>query len=249
MGKKLFAGLGLAVLLVTAAGCGGGGDAAGDKPAPKAAAQKPAPSAAASPDLSGIPKVVARVNGQPISRAEFVDAYTQQFQQAAAQSGSTQGSLDQSRLKKQTAQSLVGTELLLQEADRKGIHASGKDVDRTLSQLAVQNGIKSPAQLRQTLKQQGMTLQQVRSQVRDQVVIDKVITAEGGDTTPTRAEVKKLYKQLVAQQQASGSKGKVPPFTQVEPQLEQRLQSQKKSAAAQRVVSRLRSSAEVTINL
>lgn len=247
--KRTSAGICLVLALLAAAGCGGGGEDAGEgKPeggsasAPDRDAQGQGPES----DLADVPRVVARVNGQPIQRAEFVDAYTSSLQQSAAQPGAQ---VDKEQLKKQTVDNLVATELLMQEADRRKIEATDRDVDRAMTDLAKQNGMKSPDQLVTALKQQGLTEREVRDQVRAQVAIDRVISAEAGDTTPTRAEVEQLYEQLVAQQEQAGAGQEVPPLNQVRPQLEQQAEAQKESAAAQKLVTRLRGDADVTINL
>lgn len=248
--KTTLAGPALVLSLLLAAGCGGGGEEA-DESKPNAGSSN-SPSQAgegppSEPDLSDIPKVVAEVNGEAIERAEFVDAYTVRLQQAASQPGAQ---VDQEQLRQQTVDGLVSTELLRQEADRQQIDVSDDEVARELTSLAEQNGMKSSDQFLTALKRQGLTAQEVHDRVRDQVVIGEVVSAEAGDTTATRAETKKLYKQLVAQQkQAGGAGGAVPPFAQVAPQLKQQVESQKESAAAQKLVNRLRSDAEITLNL
>lgn len=245
-----------AAVLFGAAACGGSQDASTASASPSAAgsaAQQHGSQGAAQakPDLSGVPRVVARVDGHPITRAEFSQVYAAEFRQAAAQQQAGGSPLDQSRLKKQTLDTMVGTELLVQEAHRKGMSASKQAVDDTLRSAAQQNGMKSPDQLVAALEKQGLSAQQVRTQVTDQILVGKVVSAEAGSTTPSRHEVKALYDRLVAQQkqQAGGKKVKTPPFSQVEAQLAQQLKSQKQSAATQSLVQRLRSHAHVTVNL
>ncbi len=194
-----------------------------------------------------MPRVVARVNGQPISRAQFTQAYTAQLRQAEAQNQGQK--VDRQKLTKQTVQTLVATELLLQRADQEHIEVSGADVRSTLQGLASQNGMKSSAQLLAAFKQQGMTRAQVLAQVRQEVRIQRVIARTAGDTTPTRAEEKKLYDQLVAQQHGGANQQKVPSFHKVQPQLKQQLAAQKKQAAARRLVNRLRRGAKISLNL
>jgi len=256
--SRLLVAGGLIVLLFTATACGGsehGTNGAADSPHAKksSAGQQHSSSGAAEqkPDLSGIPRVVARVNDHNITRPEFVQTYTAELKQAAAQ-GQSAGSIDQNQLKKQAANSLVGTELLVQEAHHKGMTVSKKDIGRTLQRDAQQNGMKSTGQLMAALKKQGMSPQQVRSQVSDQLLTSQVVSAEAGNTTPTRQELKTFYDQLVARQkqQAGGKKtADIPPFAKVKPQLEQQVKSQKQAAAAQRLVQRLRKHAHVTVNL
>ena len=195
--------------------------------------------------------MVARVDGHTITRAEFAQTYAAEFNQAAAQQQSSGSPVDQNQLKKQTVNTMVGTELIVEEAHRKGFTASPQAIEQTLRGAAQQDGMKTPAQLMAALKRQGMTAQQIRSQVVTQVLVDKVVSAEAGNTTPTRQELKALYHRLVAQQkqQAGGKKTKTPPFAQVEAQLAQQVKSQKQSAATQQLVQRLRKNAHVTINL
>ncbi|MGH3445652.1 MAG: SurA N-terminal domain-containing protein [Nocardioidaceae bacterium] len=248
---------GVTGLLFTAAACGtstSGATAAASSPHPHksvAGQHQSSKTARPKPDLSGIPQVVARVNDHIITRREFVQTYRAEFNQVAVQSQSSGAPIDQNQLKKRTANTMVGTELLVQEAHRRGVTASMKAVNQTLQQAAQQNGMKTTSQLMAALKKQGMTAQQVRSQASQQLLLTKVISAEGGNTTPTRQELKKLYHQLVAQQKqsAGGKKTKTPSFSQVEPQLEQRVKTQKQNEAAQRLVQRLRKQAHITINL
>ena len=74
---------------------GGGEQAAPDQAAPEA-------------DVSDVPDVVATVNGEEITREEFVPVYETQFQQLAMQQQATGEEVDQASLKQQTAEQLVG---------------------------------------------------------------------------------------------------------------------------------------------
>jgi peptidyl-prolyl cis-trans isomerase SurA len=103
------------------------------------------------PDTSDVPDPVATVNGEKISKDEFVTTYTAQYQQASMQQQQTGQKVDDGQLKKQVAQQLVGNHLLLQAADKAGIKATDKDVDTTLDDLAQQNGLGSADELVKTL--------------------------------------------------------------------------------------------------
>lgn len=250
MVKKWFLALCLVAALVGVSACSGGGDSGdGDK---SGQSQSQSQAQASKPDLKDIPKVVAEVNGQKISKDEFVQAYKSRYQQMAMQAKMSGQQPDQDALKKQVAKSLVGTELLSQEADKRGYEASKKDVNKSLSDLAKQNGMQSPKQFLKALKKQGLSRDQVISDVKTQVEIDRLIDKKAGDTEPSKQELKALYKQMKAQQKQAGKQGKgskVPSFEQMKPQLEQQLESQKRSQAAQALVSSLRKDADIKINL
>src|SRR5699024_10439920 len=71
------------------------------------------------PNLEGIPDIVADVNDGEVTKEDFEATYQQQFQQMAMQaqmSGQNMDEIEQDELKEQTADGLVGQELLMQEA-------------------------------------------------------------------------------------------------------------------------------------
>lgn len=243
----------LSLLLLGAAACGGssdeGADQADGSSSPSPTQQQPEQAAAPKPELGDVPQVVAVVNGQKISKQEFADAYRQRLQSTAAQGG--QAPVDQDQLKKQTAESLVSTELLAQAAEKKKLRPSAKEVDARIEELAGQNQMK-PAQLLQALQAQGLDEGAVRDQIGTQVAVEKLVEAEGGSTKPTDQEVRAYYQQVKAQQEQSGGNGQaqqLPPLKQVRPQIEQQLASQKQAQVAQQLVQRYRRTGTVTINL
>lgn len=258
MSKKWLLSLCLVLFLFGAAACGGSDDkgsgeaSSGEKKnsQKQEQKQKQGNGDAPKPDLKGIPEVVAEVNGEKIAKAEFVEAYKGQFQQLAMQSQTSGQELDQDQLKKQTVDSMIGTELLVQEADKRDLTASEKDVNNTLNELAQQNGLKSADEFMAAMQKQGMNEKEVRSELETQVKVDQLVAAEAGDTRPTEKEIKQLYAQLTAQQEQSGGQGsEVPPLKKVRPQLEEQVKSQKESEAAQALVRDFRKDADVTVNL
>lgn len=205
---------------------------------------------AAQPDLTGLPKVVAVVDGTDITKAQFVTAYEAQFQAAAAQAAQSGQALDQDELKQQTAESMVNTQLLLAEADDRGYTASQKDIDATLAELTEQSGLSSPDELLASLAKQGVDKAEANRQLEGQVKLDRLVAEEGGDADPTEKELKDLYDQVIAQQEGSGSDAAdVPSFDDARPQLEDQLRSQQETSVAQALVENLRKDADITINL
>jgi hypothetical protein len=253
--KNWLLGFFLALVLVGASACGGAdgdGDASGGAEAKQEQQEeKQADPSAPQADLEDIPEVVAEVNGEEIPREDFVQAYEAQFQQAAMQAQTSGQEVDQDQLKEQVADSLVGTELLVQEADKRDISASDQDVDQTLKQLAAQNGLDSVDAFVAALEEQGMDREEINSQVRTQVLIERLIESEAGDVSASKQEVRAMYDELVAQQEQAGEQAgqEMPPFAEVRPQLEEQIESEKKSEVAQRLVRELREGADVVVNL
>ena len=247
-------GLVAAGAMLTLSACGGGDSdsASADKEA--SASDSPSASADASqgaePDLEGIPDVVAEVNGEEVTKEEFVPVYESQFQQAAMQSQMSGQAPDEEALKKQTVDNLVDTELLTQEAESRGIEVSDEDVDAELTDLAKQNQMGSAKELLEAVAKNGLTEEQARSQVETQVLVEQLVADEDGDAEPTDKELRALYAQAKQQQAQSGQKGqKIPPFAEVRSQLVEQAKAEQVGKVAQALVEDLRKDADITINL
>lgn len=265
LSKKWLVSLCLAASLSVVTACGG---STGESDQGKAETQQEAPASGNSkasgtenteqpkmpePDLKGIPAVVAEVNGEKIQKKEFVAAYEGQFQQAALQAQTSGQKIDQDKMKDQTVNGMIGTELLIQEASNRGIEASAKDMDQTLSEIAKQNQLKSTDELMAALEKQGMSEKEINSQLKTQVKVEQLISEETGNIKISDSELKSAYEKLKAQQEQMGKAGgqgeKVPSLEKIRPQLEEQLKSQEEGKATQALVSDLRKDAKVTINL
>lgn len=250
--KKLLV-VGLATALLGVAACSsddgaGSSDEASEKSSESGGADGQSVPGA---DLEGIPEVVAEVDGEEITRDEFVEMYERQFEQMAMQAQAGGQEPDQDALKEQVAQSLVNTELLTQAAADQGLEATDADVDQTIEELATSNGMSSPDEFLKALDEQGVPEDEVRDQVATQVKVDALIAEEGGDLDPTQGELRKAYDQAVAQQKQAGGKAadKLPPFKKVVPQLTEQVTAQKEAAAGEELVGRLRKDADIEIFL
>ncbi|MFD2760046.1 SurA N-terminal domain-containing protein [Lentibacillus juripiscarius] len=261
MRKLLMTLMALGIALVLAA-CGGDDESSdkdngggSDKNGQASEQQKKMP----EPDLKDVPDVVAKVNGEEIKKKEFKSTYQSLFQRMAMQSQLTGQKLDQDKLKKQTAEGMVGNQLLIQEANDRDYSASDKDVDETLNDMAKQNGLESKDKLLSKLEEQGMKEKEVVSQIKTQVKVEKLISEESGDTEPTEEELQKAYDQWKSQQEKAkeGNKGekedgeekKIASFDEKKSDLKSQLKTQKENKARQTLVEKLRKDADVTINL
>lgn len=99
--------------------------------------------------------VVAVVNGQPIDRFTF----TKEMQQQAG---------------KKVLTDMITKSLILQEANKKHITVSDKNVDDQMK--TIENNVKSQGQnLDQLLAAQGMNRDQLREQIRIQKIVEKIL--------------------------------------------------------------------------
>ena len=246
-------GLSLAAATIALGACGGGDSGsetsgASEKPTSQESSETSEssdPSTEGGPDLEGIPDVVAEVNGEELTKDEFVVLYTAQFQQATMQAQAGGEKPDEDALKEQTAENLVDTELLVQEAGDRGFDATDDEVDSELDKLAQQNQMKDGAELIAALEEQGTTEEQARDQLEQQVVIQELVKDEAGTTEPTEQELRAIYDQ--AKQQAGEQK--LPPYAKVKSQIVEQAKTDKLDEVAQALVEDLRKDADITINL
>jgi peptidyl-prolyl cis-trans isomerase SurA len=240
-----------AAALLTLTACGAGDDAPASGSS-SSAAPSPGSDAGsdAGPDLAGIPDVVAEVNGEEVTRDEFVPIYEATFQQASAQAQMGGQAPDEEALRKQAVDDLVDTELLAQEAESRGITVSDDDVDAELETLAEQNQMGSAEELLEAVEKQGLSQEQARAQVETQVMVEQLVADEDGPIEPSEKELRALYAQVKEQQAQSGQQGQsVPPFAQVRAQLEEQARTQQVGEVAGSMLEDLRKDADITINL
>ena len=242
-------GLSAAACLLVLTACGGSdGDSSGSAASDESSAQT------SGADVDGIPEVVAEVNGEQVTREEFVLIYEAQLQQATAQAEAGGGEApDEEALKEQTANNLVDTELLAQEAESRGIAVTDEDVEAELTSLAESNQLGSAQEFIDAVEEQGTTEEQVRSQVEQPVRVEQLVADEAGPSDPTEKELRMLYAQAkkAAQQQAQagGQAQQIPPFAEVRDQLAEQVQTEQVGTVAQALVQELRKDADITINL
>jgi len=251
-------GLVAATSMLVLSACGGSADSSADSEKDTSASESPSADAGAGaaggPDLDAIPDVVAEVNGEEVTKDEFVPIYEAAFAQAASQAQMGGEAPDEEQLAKQTADDLVDTELLAQEAEARGLEVSDEDVEAELTDLAEQNGMTSADELLKAVEQQGVTAEQARDQVETQVLVEQLVADENGPIEPTDKELRELYAQVKKQQAQAGGSGQggaqeIPPFAQVRDQLAEQATNQEIGKVATALVEDLRADADITINL
>lgn len=264
MSKRIFTtGLALAGVLALAA-CSDAPAAENDD---AAAQEQSAEDGAANPeqgaeaempeaDTSDIPEVVAEVNGEEITGEDFTVLYESQFQQMAMQSQMTGEEPDQDQLKEQTLESMIGNELLLQDALDEGYEASQEEVDALIADAAETAGMGSSEEFIEAYEEQGMDEEQLTSDAESQVLINQVL-AQLEVPEPSEEELRETYDEAVAAQEeaaeAEGGEGEeaaeIPPFEEVRDDLETDATDQARSEAALAHVDELRAEADVQTHL
>ncbi len=160
------------------------------------AAELPSPASPVQP-ADGI---VAVVNDSIILQSELDVA----LNQAKLQAQATHVSLpDHSQLQAQLLKQLIYQKLQLQMASKAGLSATDDEVTQAISRIAKQKKMTLP-QLKEQLSQQGLSYQNFRDQIRDQMVISKLQRqAVGQDLQVSSEDIAKARQALEAHQAAS----------------------------------------------
>ena len=253
--SKWLLGLALSVSVVAFAACGSPEDKPAEEKTSAAAEQSQgqAEGQNAKPNTDDVPDVVAEVNGEKITKDEFVPLFETQYQQMQMQSQQSGQQVDEKQIKTQTAENLVSTELLSQEAADRGIKVSDKDADKALGESAKSSQM-SKKDFLAAMKKQGMDEKKVRSELKTQLSIEDLIKDEYGEFKVSGEEIGQAYEQAKTQQEQMAQQGgqqaqEVPPLEEMRPQLEKQVKSQKSTEATQKYAKKLREKGDVTINL
>ncbi|HEY2382341.1 MAG TPA: peptidylprolyl isomerase [Terriglobia bacterium] len=138
-------------------------------------------------DSSASANVVARVNGKDISTAELEKQVQVQLN-GAEKPGSAE---EQEDMKLQVLNQLINNQILLELASAANLNATDAEVDVKFNELKSQG---TEEQFKEMLKNQKMTVDDVRSELRKSIAIDKLVNKEiTSKISVTDAEIKAFY--------------------------------------------------------
>ncbi len=106
--------------------------------------------------------IAAVVNGEPILYSDVVKAAKEN------KTSNLREALDR----------LIEREILITEAEKEGIKVSDKEVQRALKELMEKNGFKDEKEFEKALKEEGLTLEDVKRKLKEQLLIAKLIAKD-----------------------------------------------------------------------
>lgn len=189
----------LCVALVLAA-CSKSAPAAASNESPVPAQSQAAPQtdAALKTVPVELPDIVARVNGDVISRADLEMAVGA----LEARAGQPMPADQRDRIVRGVLDQLIGYRLLLQESAARKIAVSDTDLDARVAQVRTQ--FSSEQAFQQTLDQRKMTLASLRAEVREGMQIDTMLEAGmAAKAAVTPEQITQFYQQNASEFQES----------------------------------------------
>lgn len=184
--------------------------------------------------------VAAVVNGEEIPMSRLNDSVEQQ-KQRYKQQGMELKDEQLTQIKDSTLTQLINLELVKQEAESSDINVSDEEVQKDLDSIIKQNG--GEEQFNKVLEQEDISKEEVKDQLRTQMMIDKYISNNTEEVKVTDEEIQKQYDQIA--KSSEGSEQEVPELKEVKDQIKQRIQQQKKQQQEKQLVDKLKEDAEI----
>lgn len=205
------------------------------------------------PNLDGIPDVVAEVNGEKITKEDFTEVYTEQFNQAAMYAQITGQPVDEDELKQQVVDSIVEREVFFQEADKRFPEASQEGIDELFEELMTQFDVKSKEELLELYKENGIDEDELMENVELQVRINHLMDEEVGEIVIDEKEIKETYDTVAKEQEEANKDAEEPtevaPYDEVKDLIEDQLKQEKELEALQKVLDTLKEKADIKVHL
>ncbi len=142
-----------------------------------------------------INKTIATVNGEPILKSEFdrrVKSVTDQFGSIFT---GDEGKEKLKDFKENVLDQLINEKLLLQEAKKKKIHVTEKEIEDGIAE--VKSRFKTEDEFKEELKKQNLTERGFKSHIKEQIMVIKLIDLEVKSKieSPSESELKKFYEE------------------------------------------------------
>lgn len=136
-----------------------------------------------------VDRIVAEVNNEIITMSELDQMANMVEPRAGLNPKEAQ------TLKREMLESLIDRKLAQAEAKKRGLTISDKDLDQAVNEFKQRNRIPDDAALNQALAQRGMTLKDLRQQISDQMVQERLVTLAVGSKKieVPEAEVRRFY--------------------------------------------------------
>jgi peptidyl-prolyl cis-trans isomerase C len=153
---------------------------AGQTQAPAQPAPKPVP--------AELPDPIARVNGEAISKADFEKA----LQNIEANAGGPVPPDQRDRVYRGVLDQMIGYRLLIQETKNRKLAVPDEELDKRIAQIRSQ--FPSEEAFKQTLAQQNVTVDQLRSDARNDLLVGNMLQTEvAPKVTVTPEQVNDFY--------------------------------------------------------
>ncbi len=186
--------------------------------------------------------VLAVVNGEEITQADIDRRIQDAGQALAAQGINISDPAVRAQIQPQVLEDTINYTLLKQNAEKEGVVADQNQLDTTFQAIVDQAG--GVEQLDTQLAQAGLTSEELKQQLHEQLQIDVYLSQNIAldDVTVSDEEIQTFYNQAAAQMGDTA-----PPLEDVKEQIVQQLTNQKKQELINTFALSLRENADINI--
>ena len=184
---------------------------------------------------------VATVNGEPVSLKMYGDRVQDFANNVAFQGLDLEDETVRQQIREQALAALINTEILLQKADEAGVTVSDEDVEAAVSRASENFG--GGDGLAEALTELGFSEEDLREDIRGQLLIDAYLQAELDldSITVTEEEISDFYTE------ATSGVADAEPLEEVSELIREQLTIQKQQALLNELIESLRAEANIEI--
>ena len=155
---------------------------------PPGAADPPPTSALIKPVPAQLPNVVARINGETVTKGEL----EKQLTALERKNGGPVPAAERDRIVRGLLDQMIGFKLLLQESQSRKVAVTDPEVDARIASIRQQ--FPSEDAFKNAMTAQQVTLDQVRTEQRQQMMINRLLETEvGPKAAVTPKDIEKAY--------------------------------------------------------
>jgi len=139
-----------------------------------------------------VDRIVAQVNDEIITMSELQNmAKTYETQAGVKPKG-----MEEKKMQREMLEALIDRKLARAEAKRRGIEVSEKEVNEAMAQFKKRNNIADDATFAKGLAQAGLSVQEFKQQLKDQMTQERLlVVVVGTKVSISDGEVRRIYDQ------------------------------------------------------
>ncbi|MFP7255204.1 hypothetical protein CHH91_15090 [Virgibacillus sp. 7505] len=192
-------------------------------------------------------KTVATVNGTEIKGEEYNSLLSSAQQQSQANGEDPTTDDGAKELKDQVLKSLVGNELLFQEAEKKNYEVSDKEVDEQMQSAKEQ--FENEDKFKEALEAAGTTEDEYKQRLKEGLLVNKYVDEELSPKEVTEDDMKTYYEEMEKQAKESEQEDSLPKYDDIKDQLKATMEQQNLQTVMLEKVDELEKDADVKYNI
>ena len=193
-------------------------------------------------DLPAADDVVVVVNGEEIKGTVYNSVARQLESSVATQGKKTDDPEVAKQVKEQAISVIVGNKLVIQDAIEKGHEVDEEVLEQRFDDL--KNQFENEEQMNIALERTGFTLDDMKQQLREQLIYESYLAKEIKGAEVTEEDLKEAYQGYL-----DSTEGETPEFEEMKPMILQSLEEQNEEQAVYDRIEELREVADIEIKI